>query len=77
MLSNYLAVYFRDTDVDTMTECLRHMGTPPCLGVCGGWYIYKCPKGLLQRPWMKANIARMATFGVVAKVWQLSKSYPN
>ena len=62
----YLAIDFRNATDDVRAECLRYAGLKECQHVVNGIGYYRCPKGLLFKPWSTSNIARMATFGVKA-----------
>lgn len=71
MMKTYLAVNWGTSSEDVQKECRRYAGVDSAFRYDGEWFLYQCPKGLLQKPWMASNIARMATFGIVAKVTKL------
>lgn len=70
MMRSYLVVTWGNASDDIQTECRRYAGLTgeACIHCDGVSYWYKQPRGLNFKVWAQQNIARMATFGVKARI---------
>lgn len=66
-MKTYLAVTWGTVSEGIQIECRRYMGSQSAVGYNGDEFLYTPPKGILLKPWIESNIARMATFGVKAR----------